>query len=404
MSQKVKLTMLLAVLCAAAVGLFSVSMKLNQTPAVPPQNAQGELDDTFEPAETESVPPSMVRFVAAGDNLIHDNIYGQARARAGGAGFDFTLAYENVEKLFSDADIAFINQETPIAPDLYPLSGYPMFNSPREVGEYVEKMGFNVVNHANNHMFDKGEDGLRASLDFWAERSDILTIGAWRSEEEMKKPLLITRNGVTFGFVPMTEHTNGLTLPKNTAMRYIRTDEFDLMKEQVELAKANADFVVVSIHWGTENSIDANDNQKYLAQMFTEWGVDLVLGHHSHTLQPMEWMERPDGGRTLVIYSLGNFISSMRYPQNMFAGVLDIDVVKDNNTGAVSIARAQMIPIVTHFEGGSRNVRIYAFEDYTPELMRQHGVNQKYDYFSLDYLKGIYRKNIPEEFWPYQVA
>ncbi|HIT18467.1 MAG TPA: CapA family protein [Candidatus Fimivivens faecavium] len=405
MTQNVKLAMLLVALCAAAVGLFSVSMGFNrQTPAAPPANASSALGDTLETEEPEPLPPATVRFVAAGDNLIHDNIYSQARARAGGEGFDFTLAYQGVEKLFVGADIAFINQETPIAESVFPLSGYPMFNSPEAVGDYVEKMGFNVVNHSNNHMFDMGERGLIATLDFWAGKPEILAIGAWRTEEDMKKPLLVAKNGITFGFVPMTEHTNGLSLPKDSAMRYVKTNEYDLMKEQVELAKANADFVVVSAHWGTENSTDANDNQRYLAQMFADWGVDLVLGHHSHTLQPMEWLEGADGNRTLVAYSVGNFISGMLNPQNMLGGVLDIDVTKDGETGEVAITRAKMIPIVTQYDYGVKNIRVYAFEDYTPELAREHGMNRNVSYFGLDFLKSIYQKNIPEEFWPFQAA
>ena len=139
MTQNVKLAMLLVALCAAAVGLFSVSMGFNrQTPAAPPANASSALGDTLETEEPEPLPPATVRFVAAGDNLIHDNIYSQARARAGGEGFDFTLAYQGVEKLFVGADIAFINQETPIAESVFPLSGYPMFNSHEAVGDHVE--------------------------------------------------------------------------------------------------------------------------------------------------------------------------------------------------------------------------------------------------------------------------
>ncbi|HWP51945.1 MAG TPA: CapA family protein [Clostridia bacterium] len=402
-----KLTALVLLLSLSALGLFwattnldihrfikgsassqSAPVSASEAP-VPAPEGQSELG-------SES---SNLHFMAAGDNLIHDNIYKQAAERTNGGGFDFDPPYQYVAGLFGDADIAFVNQETIIAESVYPLSGYPMFNSPEAVGNKIVDMGFNVVCMANNHMFDMGEAGLLAAMDFWGSKQGVLSIGAWRNEEAMHRPLTIEKNGITIGFVPVTEHTNGLKLPAQTPLRFIRSDEYDLMKQQVELAKANSDFVVVSIHWGTENSNNTNDNQLELAQMFADWGVDLVLGHHSHTLQPMEWRTGREGNRTLVAYSLGNFISSMLDPQNMLGGVLDLDIEKDATTGETSITRAKMIPVVTQFDTTARkDVRIYPFADYTDELVSKHGMKQWHGQYSLSYLRGIIEKNIPSEF------
>lgn len=400
-----KLTALVLLLSISAVGLFWATTKLDmhQLNSAGASSQQIPVSASETPAP-ESLPepepePSKLHFMAAGDNLIHDNIYKQAAARTSGNGFDFDPPYQYVTGLFDGADVAFVNQETIIAESVYPLSGYPLFNSPEAVGNKLVDMGFNVVCMANNHMFDMGEAGLNAAMDFWNAKSGVLSIGAWRSEEEMLRPLTIEKEGITIGFVPITEHTNGLKLPADTALRFIRSDEYDLMKQQVELAKANSDFVVVSIHWGTENSNEKNDNQLELAQMFADWGVDLVLGHHSHTLQPMEWRTGQSGNRTLVVYSLGNFISSMLDPQNMLGGVLDLDIEKDAKTGETAITRAGMIPVVTQYDTtGRNNVRIYPFVDYTDELVSKHGMKQWHGQFSLSYLSNIIKKNIPSEF------
>jgi len=243
-----------------------------------------------------------------------------------------------------------------------------------------------------------GEKGLIAALDFWQSKENLLTIGAWRKESDMQQPLLYEKNGITFGFVPITEHTNGLKLPKDTELRFIRSDEYDLMEQQVKLARENSDFVVVSIHWGTENSVNVNDNQLYLAQMFADWGVDLVLGHHSHTLQPMEWRTGKEGNKTLVVYSLGNLVSSMLNPQNMLGGVLDLEITMGPDQKP-EITRAKMIPIVTQYDTANRReVRIYPFSDYTQELMDLHGVAVNYPHFTIQYMQDIVDKNIPEEF------
>ncbi len=369
-----------------------------------------------EPEPEEKQPPSetKVRFMAAGDNLIHDNIYKQAANRTGGNGFDFSPAYEHIEHIFDDADLSFINQETIIAEKLFELSGFPTFNSPEAVGDKVVDMGFDVVCMANNHMLDKGESGLAAALDYWDSKRDegVLPIGAWRNEQAMSEPLIYEKNGIRFGFVPVTEHTNGLNLPAGTDMRFIRTDEYDLMEQQIKLARENCDFLIVSTHWGTENSVNVNDNQLYLAQWFSDLGVDLVLGHHSHTLQPVEWRTGKSGNKTLVVYSLGNFISSMLNPQNMLGGVLDLEITMQAGE-KTEITRAEMIPIVTHYDTNyRREVRIYPFSEYTEELIAEHGISPKYInalyagygmsssgiLFSLDYLQGIIDKNIPKEF------
>lgn len=400
--------LLLLVSLAAALGVAAfmnkgekpddeaVSAAVSQQEVKSPSAVESEP----EPQPQEEAEPSVVRFMAAGDNLIHDNIYKQAANRTGGNGFDFDPPYQYVVPLFEGADLSFINQETIIAESVYELSGYPLFNSPEAVGDKLADMGFDIVCMANNHMFDMGEKGLIAALDYWEGKADegILPIGVWRNEQDMQKPITYEKNGITFGFVPITEHTNGLKLPKDTDLRFIRSDEYELMEQQVKLARENSDFVVVSIHWGTENSTETNDNQLYLAQLFADWGVDLVLGHHSHTLQPMEWRTGRSGNKTLVVYSLGNFISSMLDPQNMLGGILDIEITKPQD-GKPEITKAKMIPIVTQYDTTARReVRIYPFSDYNEELLYKHGMKEWHSNFSISYMEGIINKNIPEEF------
>ncbi|GKH52225.1 capsular polysaccharide biosynthesis protein [Eubacteriales bacterium] len=404
----IKLAVLILVLCCGALGVFAAASGLlapeqggeSSAPAGPASSAAAE-----EPAPPPDV---VVRLRAVGDNLIHDSIYRQAAEYAGGNGFDFGPVYEHVAPLVADADLSFINQETIIAERLYPLSGYPMFNSPEAVGRHMAEIGFDVVSVANNHMFDMGEAGLAAALDFW-EGLGVDVFGAWRTEAAMEHPVLTECHGITFGWVPMTEHTNGLSLPASTEMRYIRTGERELMKRQIELAREAADFVIVVPHWGTEYSLEVNDSQLELAQWFADLGVDLVIGSHPHTLQPIEWRTGQQGHRMLVAYSLGNFVGSMLYPQNMLGGMLDLDITKDGETGETSITRAELIPTVIHYEGLGKHLRTYPFSEYTGELAAAHGIVQlaaSYDVaiapgaFSLDYMRGIIKKNVPEEFRP----
>ena len=410
MKQKLLIGLLVLALCAAAAGLlvltgtFDAAKAPSRTQsAAPPVSSQ---EPQSEPVSAQPA-DATVRLKAVGDNLIHDSIYRQAAEYAGGNGYDFAPMYAHIADFIADADLSYINQETIIAQRVAPLSGYPMFNTPEALGEYMAEIGFDVVSVANNHMFDVGEEGLRAALDFWEEQG-VTVFGAWRTEAEMQKPILTEKNGITIAWVPMTQHTNGLTLPRGTEMRYILTDERDLIEQQIALARANADFVIAVPHWGDEYVLDANDYQRELAQQFADWGVDLVIGSHSHTLQPVEWLTGEGGNRTLVVYSLGNFIGNMLYPQNMVGGVLDVDITKDGETGGVSITRAEVLPTVIHYEGIARDIRIYPVDRYTAELAARHGMEQLdavYDVvptqkLTLAYIRSIIERSIPEEFRP----
>jgi len=410
MKQKLLIGLLVAALCACAVGLLAATGVFRAVEPPPQSEAPAASVQSEAPsAEPVSAPPAdaVVRLKAVGDNLIHDSIYRQAAEYAGGNGYDFAPMYAEVAGYIADADLSYINQETIIAEHVAPLSGYPMFNTPEALGKHMVEIGFDVVSVANNHMFDVGEAGLRAALDFW-EGQGVTVFGAWRSEAAMQKPILTEKNGVTIAWVPMTQHTNGLSLPRGTEMRYILTDEHDLIEQQVRLARESADFVIAVPHWGEEYVLDANAYQRELAQQLADWGVDLVIGSHSHTLQPVEWLEGAEGNRTLIVYSLGNFIGNMLYPQNMVGGMLDVDITKDGETGETSITRAEVLPTVIHYEGVARDIRIYPVNRYTKELAARHGMEQLdavYDVtptqkLTLSYIRSIIERSIPEEFRP----
>ncbi len=398
MKDKLKLVIKVALLSCLCVALMYGTYVFFSKNISYEESRHQEKQNVPLPALTQEKRTS-VTFAAVGDNLIHDNIYMQAKKRAGGSGFDFSLPYERAERFIKGMDIAFINQESPIAEDVSPLSGYPRFNSPKAVGGHIAEMGFNLIGISNNHMLDNGEEGAISHMDFWENQGVLMCMGMWRNPKEMEKPLLLEKNEITFGFLPMTEHTNGLSLPKDSPLRYIRTDEWQLIKNQLDMINKQSDFQVAVIHWGVENSLDASKAQRDLAKRLSDEGIDLIIGSHSHTLQPIEWITGENGRRTLVIYSLGNFISSMLDKQNMLGGIMQMTIEKDFAADETYIKNARLHPIVTQYEGRDRrNVRIIPLEEYTDELAANHGVRADYPEFSVEYLKSIISKNVPYEF------
>ena len=339
-----------------------------------------------EPAVFSAPDPEPVRavLVAVGDNLIHDVIYQQARQRAGGEGYDFAPAYEKIAPLVAQGDFAFINQETLLAGDELPPSSYPAFCSPTEVGREMLRLGFNLFSTANNHSLDWRVPGIQAAGRFWEQQEDIAMAGCYCTQEEREGIAYLTRNGMTVALIAATELTNGIPRPEGEVGVLLNEDR-ELILQKLETAAQNADFVILSLHWGIEGSGYYTDGQRELAQLLAEAGADLILGHHPHVLQGGEYLET-SRGRSYVAYSLGNFISAQRGAENMLAGFLQVELEKAPHGERAEIRGVDFIPTVTHYGPGYQEVSVWPLSQYTPELAAAHGVRQYAPAFGWDYL------------------
>ena len=338
---------------------------------------------------------SKVSFVAAGDNLIHDTIYEQAAARSSG-GYDFSYAYENVAPLIKAPDVAILNQETIISTD-HNVSSYPMFNSPVEVGEEMLKIGFDVFNIATNHSLDCGEKGLISAINYWKSKN-VITTGAYLNSEEQQKVAVGEVNGVKIAYLGFTESTNGLSLPKDSEVVLVRASDETLLQQKIMKAREVADFVIVNAHWGNEYTHEPTTEQRELAKKLASWGADVIIGTHPHVIQPVEYIENSDGRRTLVAYSLGNFISAQNRGPRMLGGMMHITVTKDYQKNTTEVTKAKFTGTVTHYDSGFSNVRVYNLADYTDALASRHGVRSTTPSFSLNYLNSLLHDVVSDEF------
>ncbi len=338
-----------------------------------------------------------VSFVAAGDNLIHPNIYIDAGLRGSAEKkYDFLPMYEYVAEEFRAADIAFINQETVMAGEAYGYSGWPCFNCPSQLGLDLVSMGIDIVNMANNHMLDKGAQGLEDTIAFW-EQQPVTILGAYKDEEDAARIRVTEKDGIRFAWLSYTLSTNGIVKPASSPLviPYIDADRIvsDLAK-----ARDAGDFVIVSIHWGDENTQEPNSDQKWLSRIIADNGADLILGHHSHTLQPIEWIET-ERGRTLCIYSLGNYVSGMARPVNQVGGMFHFTVASDGK-GGLEIRDAYLHPTVFYYGMDWYNTKVYPMENYTEEIAAAHGVAISGYRLTPADARAFVTNVIPDEFLP----
>lgn len=366
---------------------------------------------TTEPTEATTIPEDKrVHVVAAGDNLIHYSVYKNAEAYAGGAGYDFKPIYKNVKSIIESADVAVLNQETIISQSNEVRGangGALLFNSPPEVADAVIDLGFDVFTMANNHLLDYGAQGLTESINFWnarAAESNLTVLGAYLNEEDANNIRIREVNGVKIAFLAYAEHINGFSIPEDSSLRVVMNSEEEVIERQIREASQLADAVIVSAHWGVEDTNVVSQDRIDLANKMVNWGADVILGCHTHTAETMEWITREDGSRGFVFYSMGNFVCAQTDNFNLVGELPDFDIVVDGETNEVTLENVGVIPTIVHYDDGNfSNMRIYSYSQYTPELAAGHGVpyaipQGTYRDFGWDVVNRIIDEAIPEEF------
>lgn len=356
------------------------------------------------PTSAEDVAPPIAEptlyklsFVAAGDNMIY---YGNVRDAARNASgtdeqYDFKPSYTTIKPVIEQYDLAFINQETLMSGG--EPSYYPRFNSPQEVGDAVVDSGFDIVGLANNHMLDKGEGGLLATLEYW-EKQPVIITGSYRNREEFENIQVFEKNGIDIALLSFTYGTNGLSLPAGSEV-FVPYIDNELVAKKVSEAEELADVTIVSIHWGDENTFRVNNQQKEVAKIICENGGDIIIGHHPHIIQSIEWIEVGDN-RTICAYSLGNFMSEMAQGYNILGGLFSFDIEKLGENGKAEVKNVLFTPTVFDYNINFYNNHIFFLEDYTDEQARNHGIRYYGNHTTLETLYKYVTDNIDAEFLP----
>ncbi len=395
----------LALVVTMGVSIWAIVDKMRTQQTVAPSVSSEQSDSS---SSESSIPePTSVRVMVAGDNLIHSRIYMQAAEKAGGDGYDFSYTYQHVAPLIAQADFGVINQETPLAASK-PPSNWPLFNTPTQLGDHMVKIGFRVFNHANNHILDQGVSGALETIEFWKNKASqgVVLTGAYDGDEDLNTVKKHTVNGITFSYIGVTEYTNGNTMPQDSELKLLNLADPYQTKAQIEAniqaqiakAKEESDVVCVFMHWQQECNTQVTEGQEAFVKKLVSWGADVIYGSGPHVLQPIEYIEKPDGGKALVAYSLGNFISTEQKATNMCGGLLDLTYEKDYETDTVTITNATFIPTVGHYNSSYNDIRIIPFSEYTPELANQHGVRNYQSQFSYEYAKNVFNTIISPEF------
>ena len=321
--------------------------------------------------------------IAVGDYLIHSSVYKDANRLANGDGYDFKPMISYIKEIVSNYDIAYYNQETILGGSELGLSDYPTFNSPYEAGDAMLDAGFNLVSLATNHTMDSGKKAVENSCKYWQSKENVLTAGSYCSEEERNKINIKEINNIKYTMLNYTYGTNGMPVANDYLVNVWPTDIDNInnpekdtkyqaykkqVKEDIDKVKDKVDFLIVAMHWGVEYTHEPTAYEKDMASYLASLGVNLIIGTHPHVIQPVTWIDY-----TLVIYSLGNFISAQYQNKNTCTNykcttelMTSLKIEKDikNNQTSVKITNVENELLYNYYNQSTwRNFKVIPFSN-----------------------------------------
>ena len=319
---------------------------------------------------------SKVSLVAVGDDLIHQTIF---EAAAIEDTYDFKPMFSEIKPYIKTFDLAFINQETILGGKELGLSSYPAFNSPHELGDALIDTGFNMISLANNHTLDRGVGAVKSSLGYWQEQNVIYSGSDIAFNNRVK---YFTKHGIVFAFVAYTYGTNGIPIPRGKPYLVNLFSE-DIVIEDIKEARKIADVVIVSMHWGAEYYNHPNSSQIEQAQFLNSLGVDIIVGHHPHVIQPFDIIEA-NNHKTYVVYSLGNFLSDQTGIDRLIGMMFSLDISKNQNNIIINNPLAKLFYTYKNDVGKFENIFFsdladHILPDYAYHFARKKTLIQEYN-------------------------
>lgn len=325
-------------------------------------DAPATTESTIATTTTEPGPPR-ITFAFTGDILIHSQVWTAAQQNTGGVGYDFAPMFADIQPLVSSVDLGICHLEVPIAPPGKEPSTFPLYGAPVELVAGIKSGGYDRCSTASNHTLDQGVKGIEATIAAF-EANGLTQAGMARTPDEIEPKVIdvedfkVTHLSYTWGY-------NGLETPSGESWRSARNNPERIIADAKKAREMGAQIVIVSMHWGVEPSAQITSTQRQQAEQITASGqVNLIVGHHSHVLQPIEQVNG-----VWTVFGLGNILSA--HPTRSFftdasqdGMVVTVDMTIDEVTGAITVEQPVAHPTWVDKDNG------YVIRDVLAQLAR----------------------------------
>jgi hypothetical protein len=286
--------------------------------------------------------PRRATLAFTGDIITHLAVARQARSNAAESEveYDFDPMFASVRDELTGVDVGICHLETTLSVGGR-FTGFPFFSGPASLADAIARAGYDGCSMASNHAYDFGLEGVNSTLDA-LDAAGLGHAGTARSVEEAQATTFYVADGIVVAHLSFTYGLNGGPIKSEDLWRVNLIDP-DAIVAGAGIARARgAEFVVVSLHWGSEYQRYPTAAQLELAARLDEARtVDLVVGHHAHVIQPLDQV-----GDLWVFYGLGNFLSNQEptcctaFSQD---GVIATVVISDSDDG-VEVVGIKMTP------------------------------------------------------------
>lgn len=277
--------------------------------------------------------------------------------------YDYTRCFKYIQSEISDADYAIANLEVTLAGP--PFTGYPQFSSPDELAVGCKNAGMDILVTANNHSCDRGGAGIIRTI-YVLDSLNIIHSGSYKDsvERAANTPLMIDHDCFRLAILNYTYGTNGIPFPAPTIVNLL---DKDLIAKDLAVAKTkNADKIIAFVHWGNEYESLAGTWQINMGKYLFDQGVDIIIGAHPHVLQPMVWEKQTadSGQESLIVYSLGNYISNQRDRKKDGGAMFKLTLEKEQGKTSIKSAGHILTWVYTPIEDGAKKYYVLPCSKY----------------------------------------
>ena len=351
--RRMRLTMVLVVvlLAACGYGIYRLTRSADNGEKVQQTVTMPTTEETKETLPIQKSPITTIHIKAAGDLNVTDAVVNAGMAVNS---YDFSPVFKDVAAILSDADLTVMNFEGNICGAPY---GSGSTSAPAELLTALRGCGVDLLQMANSCAINNGLNGLTATLRA-IRAAGIEPVGAFASSEEFQKSKGYTMTeiqGVKVGFVAFTKGLGGRGMPAGSedlvnilysdyTTLYNEIDKTRITSILKSMEEEKPDITVALLHWGSEYNDDISKTQEQIVSLLKKNGVDVIIGTHPHTLQPIAF-DKSAG--TLVAYSLGDFFGDANRGATNYSVILDVEITKDENAGTTKVTDYTLHPIYT---------------------------------------------------------
>lgn len=316
---------------------------------------ENELTNPSTNGET-TVRTKTAKISAVGDILCQMDMIDDAKTSDE---YDFSHMFTGISKFVKNSDLAIGTLETNFIEGKY--SGVGKYNSPIEFLKAVKDSGIGLVSLAHNHVLDYGTQGLETTISKIKEQNIEITGIKENSErtneqdentldeEKQENPDFTGNikeiNGIKVAFLGYTYGLSNENEVNEEEKKKANIYSEELAKKDIEYAKQSSNYIIAIMHWGDVNSSEISEYQRNITSFLVENGVDMILGAHPSVVEPMEMIKTEEGKNVLVAYSLGNYMSTLKYDDANVELILNIQISKSSDSDKAVLQKVDYKPI-----------------------------------------------------------